>query len=322
MTARHHHYISQCYLKGFTEGRTKKSKLTVIDLNEKKKFETIPRNVGGIRDFNRIDIEGVDQNAIESSLSEFEGNVACALNDLEENLVFSGNTKAYILNLIALVGVRSPQQREHIGDFEATVIERTMGLMLSSKEQWEAQEAKIKAKNPTYKNDITYEEFKAFYDSKEYDIEFSNQHKIYREMVMFEAVLPCLFARNWILVKASDKTGPLITTDHPVSLSWNEPEKIPPVYRASPGFGMKDTQVYFPVSQSLGLLGEFDGDDSVVEASSSLVAILNATMLNNLYRQIYSPSIEFEFLTDSGASIDGEELLREIIKETAGNEGE
>ncbi|MFZ3064317.1 MAG: DUF4238 domain-containing protein [Nitrospirota bacterium] len=69
MTARHHHYLSQCYLKGFTKGDSKKSKLTVIDFREKKLFETTPRNVGGIRDFNRIDIEAIDQNALEKSLS-------------------------------------------------------------------------------------------------------------------------------------------------------------------------------------------------------------------------------------------------------------
>ena len=54
MTARHHHYLSQCYLKGFTKGGSKKSKLKVFDLRNKKIFETIPRNVGGIRSIVRV----------------------------------------------------------------------------------------------------------------------------------------------------------------------------------------------------------------------------------------------------------------------------
>jgi hypothetical protein len=84
MTARHHHYLSQCYLKGFTDGGSKKSKLITFDLPEKRHFPTIPRNVGGIRDFNRINIAGYDQNALENSLGEFEGVVAKALKDLGE----------------------------------------------------------------------------------------------------------------------------------------------------------------------------------------------------------------------------------------------
>ncbi len=104
MTARHHHYLSQCYLKGFTKGGGKKSKLTTIDLREKKHFETIPRNVGGMRDFNRIDVDGVDQNILENSLAEFEGAAASALRKLEETAVFEGETKDLILNLIAIAG--------------------------------------------------------------------------------------------------------------------------------------------------------------------------------------------------------------------------
>jgi len=79
MTARHHHYLSQCYLKGFTKGGSKKSKLIVIDLKRKKYFETIPRNVGGIRDSNRIDIERIDQNILEKSIAEFESAAAASL---------------------------------------------------------------------------------------------------------------------------------------------------------------------------------------------------------------------------------------------------
>lgn len=93
MTARHHHYLSQCYLKGFTNGKAKKSKLIVFDLREKKSFETIPRNVGGMRDFNRVNVEGVDQNHIEKALADFEGKAATALKKLEETSDFVGEVR-------------------------------------------------------------------------------------------------------------------------------------------------------------------------------------------------------------------------------------
>ncbi len=58
MTAINHHFISQCYLKRFTRGGTKKSLLTVLGFKEERIFETRPRNVCSKRDFNRIGIDG------------------------------------------------------------------------------------------------------------------------------------------------------------------------------------------------------------------------------------------------------------------------
>ncbi|EOF5506408.1 DUF4238 domain-containing protein, partial [Salmonella enterica] len=91
--ARHHHYLSQCYLRGFTKNGGVKSKLTALDMKKKKAFETSTRNVGGVRDFNRLDIEGFDPNILESSLAEFEGSVATELKKLSQGAPFSGNTK-------------------------------------------------------------------------------------------------------------------------------------------------------------------------------------------------------------------------------------
>lgn len=260
MTARHHHYLSQCYLKGFTKGGAKKSKLIVIDFKERKKFETTPRNVGGIRDFNRVDIEGIDQNTIESDLSKFEGHAASALKKLEETLDFSGEKKELILNLIALIAIRSPERREHMRKFKAQIADKIMGLTLESKERWESQVSKLEEDN-SLSDKVTYEEAKKFFDGKAYTIEVAREHHIHMEMKQVGAVLPYLIGRKWVLIKATKNSGNFITSDNPVNLSWNEPEKIPPLHRESPDFGMKETQIYFPVSKNLALIGTFGGED-------------------------------------------------------------
>jgi hypothetical protein len=54
MTARQHHYVPQCYLKGFVKDR-KKPKLFVVDCKERRSFSTSPDNVAAERDFHRID---------------------------------------------------------------------------------------------------------------------------------------------------------------------------------------------------------------------------------------------------------------------------
>jgi len=311
MTARHHHFLSQCYLKGFTKGKSKKSKLAVIDAKGKKSFETTPRNVGGVRDFNRVEIEGVDPNHLESELSKFEGEAATALKKLRETLDFSGETKDILLNLIALIAVRSPERREHMRKFQAQIAERIMGMTLDSKDRWESQVSKLE-NDSNQANNVSYEDAKEFFDSKEYTIDVAREHHIRMEMIQIDAILPCLFNRKWLLVVANDETGPSITTDRPMNLSWKEPDKIPPFYRANPGFGLMDTEVYFPISQELALIGEFDGEDKTIEANEGLVAVLNSKMLFNLNCQIYAPKFDFKFFGKNNDILSGKDLLREI----------
>jgi hypothetical protein len=311
MTARHHHFLSQCYLKGFTKGKSKKSRLAVIDAKEKKSFETTPRNVGGIRDFNRIEIEGVDPNHLETELSKFEGQAAVALKKLRETLDFSGETKEILLNLIALIAVRSPERREHMRKFQAQIAERIMEMTLDSKERWESQTTKLEGHSDRA-NKVSYEDAKEFFDSKKYTIDVARERHIRMEMVQIDAILPCLFNRKWLLVVANDETGPFITTDRPMNLSWKEPGKIPPFYRASPGFGLRGTEVYFPVSQELALIGEFEGEDKTIEANEGLVALLNNKMLFNLNCQIYAPKFDFKFFGKNNEILSGKDLLRKI----------
>lgn len=65
--ARKHHYISQCYLKGFAERRDKNAMLQVWEVDTGRSFKTKPVGVGAERDFNRIEIDGVDPNTLEKA---------------------------------------------------------------------------------------------------------------------------------------------------------------------------------------------------------------------------------------------------------------
>ncbi|MBQ0762303.1 MAG: DUF4238 domain-containing protein [Marinobacter psychrophilus] len=309
MTARHHHYLSQCYLKEFTKGRGKKSKLAVIDFREKKTFETIPRNVGGIRDFNRIDVEGVDPNLLESQISEFESEAARALKKLNETRDISGDVKEIILSLIALIAIRSPERREHMRSFHADIAERITSLSLENKERWESQVKRIKEENPEFNDSISYEEVKEFFESKNYSIEVAREYHIHMEMVQIETILPLLFGRSWVLLTTDAADSPFITSDNPVCLNWKEPEKIPPFYRNSPGFGLKGTQVYFPVSKDLALIGDFEGQSRTAEADEYFVAGLNTIVMNNLYKQLYAPKLGFKFHGPKGVLLNGNRVL-------------
>ena len=71
--ARNHHFVPQGYLAGFTDDGTRNGRLFVSDLASGSVFQTKPRNVAAKRDFNRIDTEGQEPDALEQALGEFEG---------------------------------------------------------------------------------------------------------------------------------------------------------------------------------------------------------------------------------------------------------
>jgi hypothetical protein len=299
-TSRHHHYLSQFYLKGFTQGNSKKSKLTVIDLKERKKFETIPRNVGGMRDFNRVEIEGVDPEVIEKQQSQFEGKAARALKDLVDTLDFTGETKDLILELIGMLAIKSPEMREHLSKPLIQIAKMTMAMTLETKERWESQIEQIKADTgEDISNGNSYEEMKEFVASQEYDLTVKQEHQIHMEIIGMQRITELLHMRNWSLIKAGDQSGEFITTDNPVSLTWQYPEKDPEFM--SPGFGLKDTMVYFPITKGLAIIGEFDREDEFKEADESFVAFLNSKIIANSYQRIFASKNNFNYIAKGGA---------------------
>ena len=84
------------------------------------------------------------------------------------------------------------------------------------------------------------------------------------EMIGIETILPLLLSRNWSLIKTTNESGQFITTDRPIILLWENPEKQPPFIKNNPGYGMSNTQLYFPLSQDLALSGEFDGKEGLI----------------------------------------------------------
>lgn len=291
--ARHHHYLPQCYLRGFAVGSGKRCRLTVAIIAGKNYFETNSRNVGGVRDFNRVEIAGFKPDALEGMLANFEGQVATALRNVTESRKFDGDDRVFILNLAALLAVRSPQMREHWRQMEEQLMKKMLGLSLASKARWEAQEAAMakagKGPQPGAPT-ISYEQMKEFYEKDEYDITLNREHHIGIEFETHDVVLKALMARKWEMhAIASDDVGCFVTTDRPVVLTWNNPEKIPVMYRESPGFGMPDTEVLFPITKHLVVIGSFEGKEGTVPATTPFVAGANTRLIHHAFEQMYGP---------------------------------
>ncbi|HFF8521921.1 TPA: DUF4238 domain-containing protein [Providencia rettgeri] len=288
--ARHHHYLSQCYLKGFTQGSAKKSKLAVVELKTKKIFETTPRNVGGIRDFNKIEIAGFDPNYIETNLSAIEGPAASSINKLQENQDFSGETKNNLIMLIAMLGARSPQQRKHIDSQLSEIPKKIMKMMVSSEERYDSV-IENSYKTADKSELIDYEKMKEFVNSDNYNVSLTQEFLIELELKMMQEIEVQLQKRNWILIKSTAESGEFITSDKPVNLVWKKP--IDNNFHYSPGYGLLETTVYFPITKNLALLGTFDDLQNqsnflLSDATKEFVANLNTLVIHNCYDYIYT----------------------------------
>jgi len=307
--ARHHHYIPQCYLRGFLPKR-RKGKLTVIDLRERNSFETNTRNIGGERDFNRIEVGDVPPDGLEKKLSSFEGMVADTLRavSLERNL---RNKKTFdvLMNFIALMAARTPRVRELWSDAMDQLGRTVSCLMLSTKERWENTLRKMKADGVAVGDDITYEKMRDFVMSGEYTIRTPTETHILNELRAIDVLLPLLANRGWSLVTASDETGPFVTCDRPVGLWWKRPEELGAPFRQSPGFAMRDTIVLFPVSSTIAMAGEFEETNRVFDANTvydgnrELIAHINSQIILFAVRWVYASDPSFSFIDYSTANL-------------------
>ena len=131
------------------------------------------------------------------------------------------------------------------------------------------------------------------------------------------SILKCLWKREWIIVEATDDTGPFITGDHPICLSWINLADVPPMERNNPGHGMVGTRIIFPLSRRLALIGQFMDNHEPTSlrttATRDMVAGLNAQAFQNAIKQVYAPSPGFNIQIKEGVC-DGTHLIQMFKK--------
>ncbi|MEP7172520.1 MAG: DUF4238 domain-containing protein [Aestuariivirga sp.] len=295
MTARRHHFIPRCYLKGFTVERKKQRQITVFDGVEKKTFLTSIENVAVERDFNRFEADGVAPDAFENKMAEMESEIATALGSIIEKRSIAGEEdRILLMNFICLLALRNPRFRETMRDFQERVSKRMISMSLRTPEIWNAQtERGKKAGFIDPDSSLSYEEAKEFVARNEYSIEVPTERHIQMELKAFDKALPTFFGRKWSLLRASSSSAGFITSDHPVILAFVDPKMGGGVY--SPGFGLSGTEVTFPISSHLAVAGTFETKAGVYDVDENFVAAVNGGQVIYSERQIYARDSNFHY---------------------------
>ncbi len=298
---RKHHIVSKAYLDQFaTEGA-----IFVVDLKRGSSHWANTADTAVKRDFNRIDAEGLRPDAIEDALGRFESEAIPHLKAVVAARAFlSDDHFSSVMNYIAALSVRNQRFRSVIETAMKDMSEKLMSLSLSSKEIWESQASKIPGGM-----DVPYEEMLNFHTRKEYDIKVDQTFIIEKEINAIDPVLERLSQRNWSFMEATVGFD-FITSDDPATLRWIDPKGKG---MFSPGHGLKDTMVLFPLSPEVALLGAYDTVPEKIQATPEQVALFNGFILQHSHKQIYARNDKF-LVSNGSETFTADQLVKKAKK--------
>jgi hypothetical protein len=287
--ARRHHYLPQAYLAAFTATTLKDGQFNVLDVKSGHSFRTSPVNVAAERDFNRIDIEGHLPDAIERALAPFEAEAVAAVRRVLETGEFPNDDDwNLILNLLGLIAVRNPALRASFNSSRERVLNRLADILVSDQRIWDQHLTSARASGEDIPDNVSFETVKAFVDARKYRIEFSPEGNLRVEFHAFDELLPILGERIWSVLVAPDDGPEFVCSDHPVTLTWKSGNCVPV------GYGLRDTEVFFPLGRRIGFYGVFEAPlKPVVNCKPGHVATMNKRVAENAERHVYSALAHF-----------------------------
>lgn len=305
---RNHHYISQCYLKGFAATRGKDAMLHVWDLVRRQRFATRPRNVAAMRDCNRIEAEGLDPNFLEIQLAQFESELDGALGRIiSSQAITSDDDLAYVLNFIAMSLVRHPSTRDAIAHRVAENRHAAVRVALETRDQWEVMVQKMREAGEFIGEEVTYERVREYFEGGKFRLLVDRSYLNRLELQHFDDVLPYFFGRVWTIIRTDPATAPFITSDRPLFMMWARREDN--LNRQPPRLKDRHNLMLFPLSKELALFGRTSGSPKIETASTERVAMINSYQLHNARSQIYAPHEQFKYAIGAKAELRSHEHI-------------
>jgi hypothetical protein len=290
-----HHYVPQCYLRQFATPRKNSHSVAVFDRKTGKSFRSNVKDVACQNYFNRIELDGMDPNELESAMSTFESSLAPALVRINEaRSLENEEDRAHLITLIGLTALRNPGLRENIRHIHERLAKMNIAARLQSQATYDASvaEAKQQGALPADYN-VIYDEMKAAFDSGNFKLVLENNALVSLELQMLDHVMPLLFRRGWHLLRAPQGSGGFITSDRPFYLTWSDPAMRTGPF--APGLALAGTDIYFPISPTLAVVGAFNVGNTIENIDEARVAVSNSTMTDGAARQVYALNHKFSY---------------------------
>ncbi|MBZ0102684.1 MAG: DUF4238 domain-containing protein, partial [Thermoanaerobaculia bacterium] len=282
--ARAHHYVPGFYLAGFTPSGRRDDFLWVHDRQEGRQFRARPDATGFENDFYRVDLDGLPPDAVERDvLARFDDEGADVLARIARDRALpTGKELEALVRFIAISIVRTPGFRKFFLRSKEEMARFHLRFTLAHPQAYEAFKKDMEREGKPIREEMNRETLLAFIDEpSRYQIVFDPIVAIRNLLEMHEALFPVIAARTWSLFEAGEDD--FIASDNPVSVVATSPDAGPFF-----GFGVKETEITFPLSRSLALVGSFHDQGVVSRIERKLVGLLNRRTLDSAQRFVYS----------------------------------
>jgi hypothetical protein len=281
-TARRHHYVPQGYLAAFTDSGEKDGQFHVLDVGTGRRFRTSPKNIAVARDFNRVDIDGLPIDALESALAGLDNLAVKAIRNVISRQIFPDAADANtILNLLGLIAVRNPLSRGSFNRAREHTLRVIGQLLISDRALYERHLRRAHEAGDVPNVEMPYETMKEFIEKDEYEIDFHPEENSRTEFKVFDGLLPLLGQRSWSLLLAPHDGPEFISSDRPVSLIWRDARESPI------GFALRETEVFFPLGRHAAFYGVFERPlPEVARLDETQVAAMNTRTLRHADRYL------------------------------------
>ncbi|MCC7023120.1 MAG: DUF4238 domain-containing protein [Thermomicrobiales bacterium] len=212
--ARLHHYVPQSYLAGFTLSGSKHGRIWVLDADGPKMYKSSPAKTAAQAHFNRIEVPGLDPNAVEDLFAKVESRTVPVLKQIAVQHVLPNREDLLALSdFVALQHARTPLSRRFFADTVVRPFQIVMKMYLSSPERWEETKEMLKAgeltpEYPFYEgikllveDDLPYGELRRFVWNSDF-VErmrqrlISNTLHAYNALDAYESMAPFLADRT------------------------------------------------------------------------------------------------------------------------------
>jgi len=307
-----HHYISQFYLAGFTSDGTQNGQIYCFDLLKKESRKTKVRDIGFEKYFNRIDAKNLEEDFLEKEISKFESHAAEVFRKIisDKNLPSSEIEKRTLYEFMASLAVRNPSIRKSWDDFKKNLLLTAIQFYLTDENTWNNYKKRAADDGVKGVDNLSYRDARKLFIDTDWKMISHNNDFVKIELPSVERVANLLSHREWTLFDASNCFYNLITSDRPVKLFWNDSKLNEG--NIGPGFAMKKSELFFPISKSFLLMGSYERQYPKIIATDEMVTNFNVTQFYYTDRYLFSPTVKFYFEDAKDKIRDSDTLLNAI----------
>jgi len=239
--SKNHHYLPQCYLKGFrSDADDKEAKILTVPKHSRpfRHYSSPIKNTGCERDYNTIELRDTDKDrtTIEQNLSKVETKHSDLIRKIILQKEVKEEDKLEVIKFLALMRTRVPENKKSIESLLKNAVQSTHDILEKQGKLPPMPDA-LKEMIEKHGKDII-------------KIEIANWKllEMMYEQAQDEKIIEMHSRLNITLCEITNDHF-FITSDTPVSIYY-------PNHKGPYGAGilMKDTELFLPITQKFGLL--------------------------------------------------------------------